>query len=503
MSAIRFGTDGWRAIIADDFTFANVRLVAQAIAQYVEGTGLAGRGLVIGYDNRFQSEHFAAAVAEVLAGNGIASWLTGAAAPTPAVAYTVKELGTAGAVMITAGHNLPEYNGIKLFTERAGSMVPEVTGIIETHFNRLSDADVKTMSFGAANECGLVRQFDPKPAYLAHLHNILKYSNVCRGQLRVVIDPMWGSGMGYLEDLLGEGCSKIDSIHGYRDVLCGGWESGAPVQPGLWLSASGLCKAGMEGGETGPKSAECMIEAGLADLKRTVIQEQADLGLALDGDGGRFGVIDRDGSYISPNEIIYMLLHYLTEYRNWRGAVTRTVATTHMIDRIAADYGLPVVETPVGFKHIGQSLIKHRSILGSEESGGLSIQGHIPEKDGVLALALVVEMVSFRGMSLREYQEEIQQQHGRLVNGRLDLPCSQDDLEAGLERLKQWAPQDLDGQAVLERNTKDGIKLILENGSWVLVRASGTESKFRIYAEAPDLESLQNLQLCARQSLDI
>ncbi len=476
MSTIRFGTDGWRAIIADEFTFANVRLVTQAIVRYVAGTGLADRGLVIGYDNRFQSEHFAAAVAEVLAGNGIPAWLTGAATPTPVTAYAVKDLGTAGAVMITAGHNPPEYNGIKFVPEYAGPAVPEITGAIETHLDRLVETDVKLLPLRVAQERGLVRQFDPKPAYLAHLHNIIKYSNVCRGQLRVVIDPMWGAGIGYLEDLLRDGCSKIEIIHGYRDILCGGQLS----EPGRSLGATGL-----------------------VDLKRAVTQEQADLGLALDGDAGRFGVIDRDGSYISPNEVIYMLLHYLTEYRNWRGAVTRTVATTHMIDRIAEDYGLPVVETPVGFKYIGQSLIKHRSILGGEESGGLSIQGHIPDKDGILALALVVEMTSFLGKSLRAYQEEIQQQHGRLVSGRLDLRRHQEDMEACQERLQQWAPQDLGGQSVLERNTRDGVKLILADGSWVLIRASGTEPLFRIYAEAPDPESLHSLQLSACQALGV
>ena len=504
MSAIRFGTDGWRAIIADEFTFANIRLVTQAIVRYVAGTGLAGRGLLIGYDNRFQSEHFAAAVAEVLAGNGISVWLTGAATPTPVTAYAVKDLGTAGAVMITAGHNSQEYNGIKFIPEYAGPAGIEITGAIETYLDQLVDADVKLLPFRVAQESGLIRLFDPKPAYLAHLHDTVKYSNICRGQLRVVIDPMWGAGIGYLEDLLRDGCSKIEIIHGYRDILCGGqlpgpgfpphppnpgsawpYECGAQAHPDLW---------------PGLKNTEYMGAAGLDDLRRAVTQEQADLGLALDGDAGRFGVIDRDGSYISPNEVIYMLLHYLTEYRNWRGAVTRTVATTHMVDRIADDYGLPVVETPVGFKYIGQSWIKHRSILGGEESGGLSIQGHIPEKDGILALALVVEMASFLGKSLRVYQEEIQQQHGRLVSGRLDLQCPREDLDACLERLRQWAPQNFDGRGVLERNTRDGVKLLLDDGSWVLVRVSGTEPLIRIYAEASDPESLHSLQLCARHA---
>jgi alpha-D-glucose phosphate-specific phosphoglucomutase len=469
MGGIHFGTDGWRARIADEFTFANVRLMAQAIAQYVPDTG---RGLVIGYDHRFQSEHFAATVAEVLAGNGISTWLTAAAAPTPAVAYAVRDMGTAGAVMITAGHNAPEYNGIRFITEHAGPAIPEITQAIEAHRDRLTDADVKLMPLEAAQERGLVRLFDPKPAYLGRLHNNLKYSTIYRGQLRVVIDPLWGAGTGYLEDLLREGSSKIDVIHGSRDVLCGG-QLAEPA------------------------------EAGLADLKRAVIQNQADLGLALDGDAGRFGVIDRDGSFINPNEVICMLLYYLTEYRNWRGAVARTEATTRMIDRIAEDYGLPVVETPVGFKYIGQSLIKHRSILGGEESGGLGVQGHIPEKDGILALAMVMEMASFRDKPLRAYQEEIQQKHGALVSGRLDLRLPPEAVDGCLERMHRWAPRDLAGQCVLERSNWDGVKLVLEDASWVLVRPSGTESLFRIYAEAPDPERLYVLQISARQAVGI
>ena len=471
MNTIRFGTDGWRAIIADDFTFANVRLVAQAIARYVAGAGLAGRGMVIGYDSRFLSERFASAAAEVLAGNGISVWLTGGAAPTPVTAYTIRDRGAAGAIMITASHNPPEYNGIKFIPEYAGTAVPEITAAIEAQLNQLTPSDVQLLPLGAASHRAWSVTIDPKPAYLEHLHAILKYSTICRGQLRVVIDPMWGAGIGYVEDLLKDGCSNIEIIHGYRDVLC----SGQLPEP---------------------------TEAGLADLKQAVVRGHADLGLALDGDGDRFGVIDRDGSYLSPNEIIYMVLHYLTEYRNWRGAVTRTVATTHMIDRIAEDCGLPVVETPVGFRYIGQSLIKHHSILGGEESGGLSIQGHIPEKDGILALALVVEMASSRGKSLRAYQEDIQQKFGKLVSGRLDIKVDPDQKEACLDRLQQWSPQELDGERVVERNTIDGIKLVLDSGSWVPSRASRTEPLFRIYGEAPDWDNLHRLQASARQVLD-
>lgn len=473
MDEIRFGTDGWRAVIAEDFTFANVRLVARAIARYVKEAGLEERGVVIGYDNRFLSERFAAAAAEVLAGSGVPCWLTVEATPTPVVAYAVKALQAGGAVMITASHNPPEYNGIKFIPEYAGPAVPEITEAIERNIRLLKGGGViPALPLAAARERGLIRDHDAKPGYLAHLRRLLDYGALCRGNLKVVIDPMWGAGIGYLEELLRGACRSLQVIHNYRDVLCGG----SLPEP---------------------------TAAALAELKQAVFREGADLGLALDGDADRFGVIDRDGSYVTPNEILYMLLHYLLEHRRWRGAVARTVATTHMLDRIADSFGLPVVETPVGFKYIGQSLIQHRSILGGEESGGLSIQGHIPEKDGILALALILEMVAARGKSLREYREEIQAKFGRLVSARLDLKCDPAQKEKLLERMQDWHPEQLHGQRVVERNTRDGVKVLLEDGSWVLVRPSGTEPLFRIYAEAPDPERLRNLQESVRGVLGL
>jgi phosphomannomutase len=471
VSTIRFGTDGWSAIIAEEFTFANVRRVAQAIARYVT-TGQAGNGngLVIGYDQRFQSEHAARLMAEVLAGNGIDIWLTGAATPAPVTAFNAKALGTAGAVLITAGNRPPEYNGIRFIPASAAPAGPEVTGAIAAILDQLPDGDAELLPPDLHRQDGLIREFDPKPAYLDHLQKLLKPGTICRGRLRVVFDPMWGTGIGYLEDLLQDGCARIDTIHNCRDILCGG------QLPGFQDAA---------------------------ELRRAVLQNQADLGLALDGNAERFMVMDRDGSVIDSNEVIYMLLHYLTEYRNWRGAVARTVASSRMIDRIAADYGLPVVETPVGFQQIAESLIKHRSILGGDESGELSIQGHVPYPDGILALALVVEMVSSRGKSLQSYREQIQQQHGSLVGGRLNLDCDRDTMKTCLERLQQWAPGDLAGMRVLERRADDGINLVLDNGCWVLIRVSGTEPLFQIYAEAPDLEILRRIQQCVRQVLGL
>lgn len=473
MGRIKFGTDGWRAVIAEDFTFANVRLVAQAIARYVRDAGLDAKGVVIGYDNRFLSERFAATVAEVMAGNDISSWLTVTSTPTPVTAYAVRTLDAGGAVMITASHNPPEYNGIKFIPDYAGPATAEITEAIEKNLEALEgDEGVLMVSLAEGREQGVVRDLDARPHYIEHLHKILDFHAICGGRLKIVLDPMWGAGIGYVEEILKGACSSVEVIHNHRDVLFGG----ALPEP---------------------------TAAGLSSLRKMVLEHQADLGLALDGDADRFGVIDRDGDYLSPNEILTLILYYILEHRRWRGAVARTVATTHMLDRIAEDYGLPVVETPVGFKYIGQSLIHHRSILGGEESGGMSIQGHIPEKDGILALALIVEMISATGKSLRDLQEEIYQKFGRMVSARLDMKCDPGEKEEILERLQGWSPGTIAGTPVTERSTKDGVKFLLEGGSWVLVRPSGTEPLFRVYVEAQDQDGLQQLQEAAQKVLGL
>lgn len=473
MDGRRFGTDGWRAIIAEDFTLANVCVVAQAIACYLKESGLSRRGVVVGYDNRFLSERFAAAVAEVMAGNEILCRLPAESTPTPVIAYAIKENEAGGAVMITASHNPPEYNGIKFIPEYAGPAAPEITQMIEKHLRMIkSPYDVISIPLDDARQRGLIRDINPRPGYLNHLRNILDYRAICGSKIKLIVDPMWGAGIGYVKELFREFGENVEFIHDYRDVLFGG----SMPEP---------------------------TAAALGELRKTVVERNADLGLALDGDADRFGVVDRDGVYVTPNEVLYLLLYYILEYRRWRGPVARTVATTHMLDRIAGDYGLPVVETPVGFKYICQSLIHHHSILGGEESGGLSIQRHIPEKDGILALALIVEMVSVAGKPLRDFQQMVTDKFGRLVSSRLDLKCAPGEKERILARLREWSPRELSGERVMERNLKDGVKIILESGDWVLVRPSGTEPLFRIYAEASDEGRLRKLQENARAALGL
>ncbi len=472
MDGIKFGTDGWRAVIAEEFTFENVSLVAQAIADYLKDIGHSEKGVVIGYDSRFLSDRFAALVAEVLAGNNIGSWLMTETTPTPVTAYAVKALNAAGAIMITASHNPPEYNGIKFIPDYAGPASPEITEAIEENLESLHPAHIRSLSQVAACENGLLRELDAKPLYLAHLQELLNYSSLHRGSMKIILDPMWGAGRGYLEELLNGTNVQLESIHNHRDVLFGG----SLPEPN---------------------------EKGLAPLKKAVLESQADLGLALDGDADRFGVIDGQGEYLSPNEILPLLLDYLIEDRNWRGAVARTVATSHMLDRIADEYGLTLIETPVGFKYIAQSLLKDYAVLGGEESGGMSVQGHIPEKDGVLALALIIEMLGSRQKSLRELKEELNRKFGFLISARLDLRCDPDQKESILGLLQDWSPEKVNGLKVTKHLAVDGVKLFLEDGSWVLVRPSGTEPLFRIYVEAEDEILLKKLQECVCQELGL
>ncbi len=454
MGKIKFGTDGWRAVVADEFTFANVRLVAQALALYLKETGGAGRGVVVAYDTRFLAERFAAAAAEVLAGNGLAVWLAGQPSPTPVAAFAVKDLGAAGAVMVTASHNPPEYCGIKFIPEYAGPATTEITAAIEEKLAAVEGNGVSVLPLAEGRKRGLVRELEARPSYLAHLRKLLEVAPLRKRRLRVVVDPLWGAGSGYLEELLGDWCD-LEVIHGYRDVLFGGMV---------------------------PEPREEV----LGELAATVRAREADLGLALDGDADRFGVVGRGGRFFAPNEILSLLLSYLLDYRGWRGPVARTVATTHALDLIAGAHGLPVIETPVGFKYIAQSLLTDGSILGGEESGGLSVKGHVPEKDGILAACLVAEMVAATGMPLEAYQEEVARRYGHLVSTRRDLRYSPERRAELLARLAGWAPAALGGVPVKERLTRDGVKLLLDDGSWVLVRPSGTEPVFRVYAEAPE-----------------
>lgn len=493
---IKFGTDGWRGIIARDFTFDNLELVTQAVADYVKNHDIAGRGVVVGYDNRFLSEQFAAAVADVLNDNGIPVYITKQPTPTPVTAFAVKQHNAAGAVMLTASHNPPEYNGFKFIPEYAGPALPHITKEIEDNIHRLQAGDGGadwTAGFGIGysdQEAALELlerttlekagstsraqrvEIDPMPAYLEHIARVINMDTIKKAGLKIIVDPMYGAGIGCLDGVLRDAGAQVETIHSTRDPLFGG---SLPEPTGKSLT----------------------------ELRNLVLQKKANLGLALDGDADRFGIIDADGQYIAPNQFLPMLLYHLLKVRGWRGPVSRTVATTHLMDIMAAKYDLPVEETAVGFKYIGQCLWEKGCIMGGEESGGVSIKGHIPEKDGILAGLLAAEMVAHHGKSLGALMEQVWSEFGRMHSERVDVHTSAEDKERVLKALQDLAPQKFAGQEVVNRITLDGIKLVLADGSWVLVRASGTEPLFRIYAEAGNMERMKAIQQEMRGLLSI
>ncbi|MGB9803652.1 phosphoglucomutase/phosphomannomutase family protein, partial [Desulfofundulus sp.] len=391
-ASISFGTDGWRGILARDFTFDNVALVTRAVADYLEAHRLAEKGVVVGYDNRFLSEQLAATVADVFTARGIPVHLTGRATPTPVTAFAIREYRAGGAVMLTASHNPPEYNGFKFIPEYAGPALPHITREIEDNIHRLQAAG-EHPGAPAGPPGAAAREIDPRPAYFEHIRKLVDLEAVRKARLKVVVDPMYGAGIGYLEDILaGEGI-QVEVIHNRRDPLFGG---SLPEPTG--------------------KS--------LGELRSLVLERNAHLGLALDGDADRFGIIDRDGTYIAPNLFLPLLYYHMLETRGERGPVARTVATTHLLDRLARAYDQEAYETPVGFKYIGQHLLEKGCLLGGEESGGLSVRGHIPEKDGILAGLLAAEMVAAHGKSLADLASGVWSRFGRLYSERLDVHTS-------------------------------------------------------------------------------
>lgn len=473
MPNIKFGTDGWREIIAREFTFENVKYVSQSIADYVCDQAMSDRGVVIGFDNRFLSEHFAQAVAEVLCGNGIQVFMTGRATPTPVTAFAVKHLKAAGAVMLTASHNPPEYNGIKFIPEYAGPALPYITDQIEVNLNKvLAERKINDLAYDKAKAQGMVTDIDPFNDYISHLKTVVDLDIITKANLKIVVDPMFGAGIGYLDRILEDAGCDVTVIHGHRDPLFGG----SMPEPSAKV---------------------------LTELRDMVISTKADLGLAMDGDADRFGIIDSDGTYITPNQVLYLVYYHLINSRGIKGPVARSVATTHMLDRIAGSYDLVVEETPVGFKYIGESMMKKGSILGGEESGGLSITGHIPEKDGILAAALIAEVVATEKTSVREVLKKLDQQFGLLVSERLDIHTTVENKAKVLNNIKEAAPPEIAGLTVTKITSVDGKKFILEDGSWVLIRASGTEPLFRIYVESEDAEKLKKIQMATKEMLGL
>lgn len=470
MATIKFGTSGWRAVLGEEFTFRHVRIVCQAIAQVLRQEKLGQQGIIIGHDARFMGEQFARAAAEVFAAHGIPVLLCDRETPTPTISYHILHHQLAGGINISASHNPPEWNGIKFTPSWGGPALPETTQAIEQRILPLMHGEhVKWLPFEKAKGDGLIRMFDPRPDYLANLEKHVDIEAIRQGELRIVMDPLYGTSRGYLDDFLRKAGAKMAVLHHWRDPYFGG------LRP-----------------EPTPTTT--------LELQETVKREQAHLGLATDGDADRFGIIDQDGAFLEANQVLPLMVDYLASTRQWHGSVARSVATTHQIDRVAALHGLATKETPVGFKYIGELLAKGEVMMGGEESAGMSITGHVPEKDGILACLLVSEMVAKTGKGIKELLKDLIHRVGPLYTKREDVTLTE-AMQENLTKVQNNPPETFAAQRVQSVNRLDGCKLQLVDGSWFLLRPSGTEPLVRCYGEASTQERLQDLMVAGRQLL--
>ena len=454
--AIEFGTDGWRAVISEDFTFDNVRIVAQAIAEQTlaeyQGKHSGTISFVVGFDTRFLSDRYAILVAEVLAANGIHVWLTKADAPTPMVSYAIVDKKAQGGVMITASHNPPRYNGIKLKGSFGGSASPATCKDVERRI--VHGVTPEMLDIEEALRQGLITRFDPYPAYETHLHTLVDFEAIRRGNLNVAVDAMYGAGRVYLRKMLeSAGCTVVE--------------------------LRGEMNPGFNGIHPEP------IAKHLGPLIEEMLTGRYRIGLATDGDADRTGAVDPTGRFIDPHCIMSLLVEYLVHQRRMRGSIVKTVSTTQMLNRLGERYGLAVHETPVGFNVIADLMMSESVLLGGEESGGISMLGHIPEGDGVLMGLLLAELVAVRGKTLVELLDELMAAPdvGRFFYERNDTPVKKFKKSLLVAGLLGSAPTMLEGHAVAQISGKDGVKYILDDDSWLLIRPSGTEPVLRIYSE--------------------
>lgn len=456
---IKFGTDGWRAVIAEDFTFANVERVAYAVGLYVKENYHAKSDhkvpMLIGYDTRFLADQFAERAAKVLMAMGVPVKVSSRDVPTPCIAWATQHEPTAGALQFTASHNPPEYCGIKYIPEYAGPATDDLTNKIVSH---LKDAPEKIEL--STEE---VVHFDPQPPYLGAVGKLIDLKRIGNSGLKVGYDALYSTSRGYLDHILKQWGVSVRVLHDWRDPLFGG---GMPE----------------------PK------KKFLRDLSGIIVNEKLDVGLATDGDADRFAVIDEHGEYLSPNQLLCLLTRHMVKNRGQKGSIVRTVATTHMLDRLGEKFGLDIIETPVGFKFIGEEMRKGDILIGGEESGGMSVKGHIPEKDGIVANLLLVEMMAYEGKPLSQIWDELQTEMGlKLEFLRADLKLSMRTQKALMERLVSHPFETLGGEKVTKVSQKDGLKIYLDDYNWLLIRPSGTEPLIRLYFEGTSPEKVNKV----------
>ena len=463
LTQIKFGTSGWRAVMAEEFTFANVQRAVGGIARYVASRKPQGARVIVGRDPRFLGETFCAMAADILTAQGITPLLVSEPAPTPAFAHAVIQNKADGVINFTASHNPPEYNGIKFSTPDGCPALPEVTKKIEAEIVAGDSSKAAGPRSTATREKGTL---DPKPAYLKRLAEIVDLDVIRKAGLRIAFDPMWGAARGYSDELLRSVGLQVATVHDYRDVLFGGHA---------------------------PEPDDHLLE----DLRKKMRETGAQIGIATDGDADRFGIVDADATFLQPNYVIALLFDYLVESRGWKNGVAKSVATTNLINALAQKHDVELHETPVGFKYIGELIMQDRIAIGGEESAGLSIRHHVPEKDGLLAGLLCCEAVAKRGKSLGEQLKTISNQVGSFYPQRENFRLTPEVKAKFTEKLRS-DPREFCGRPISEVVRTDGLKLVFDDGSWVCYRLSGTEPVVRVYTEARSEPGREKLSTAAK-----
>jgi phosphoglucomutase len=476
MAEIKFGTSGWRGIIARDFTFDNVRLAAQGIALYLNAESARPESplhsrkpvIIIGYDTRFLGREFSLAVAEVLAGSGLEPLLCNRNTPTPVISHNIRARGAIGGINLTASHNPAEYQGLKFSTHNGAPATPDVTSQIET---LVAGLQAEHWSFKGASVIGTFKckTFDPMPSYFKQINKLINFVAIRKARMKIAVELMYGTGRGYLDTLLEKAGTRVTRFHDELNPLFGGHHPEPNAE-------------------------------GMAEVSRFVRSGKAQMGLGLDGDADRFGIVDKDGTWLTPNQMLALALYHLQKNRGWTGAVVRTVPTSHQVDAVAELLGVKVPETPVGFKYIGALMESEPIIVGGEESGGLSVKGHVPEKDGVLACLLMAELVATERKSLGQILKELSQKTGEFYSDRINIPIQAASKDAIMARLGSGL-QNIGAFKVGKFITTDGFKFLLPDNEWVAFRASGTEPLFRCYIEARSVANLKKLRDACRKLL--
>ena len=457
---IRFGTDGWRALIAEDFTFENVARCSQGLADYLKTQGIAGKGLVVGYDTRFLSREFAETVATVMAGNGIKAYLSQKAAPTPVVSFNVLHHQAAGAAIITASHNPANWNGFKFKPEYAGSATQEITDQLESAIDEAGP--VQQISLTSARDEGLIVEFDPDPPYIERINELIDLPAIRNAGLRVSVDAMFGAGAGYLPRLISGGSTTVDEINGYRNPAFPGMEQPEPIAHNLTTLIENI-KAG------GPS-----------------------VGLAMDGDADRVGVVDENGRFITTLEVFSLLALYLLENKGDKGALVKGVTSSMMLNRLGERYGVDVHEMKVGFKYIGPRMSEVDALMGGEESGGFAFRGHIPERDGVLSALFILEYMAKTRLAPSQLVQRLFDLTGSHYYNRRDVAFDPQDRARIEERQRSGGLTEVAGMTVRSTDDIDGRRLVFDD-AWLIIRFSGTEPLLRLYAEAGQPELVEVL----------